>query len=405
MKKQAAISSANAEDGEDSEPKKRKRGSGKAPLFWFTTPTLPANTYLGVYRAIFTNEEQGRAVEILDILQKKQLLPKPAPKIAANADSGVPSPAAYKEPHIFMCMIGGGHFAAMVVSLTPKQTRSTPTGPLTKEATVLAHKTFHRYTTRRKQGGAQSSNDAAKGAAQSAGSSLRRYNEQALTDEVRQLLQDWKGMIDTSEVIFIRATGNTNRRTLFGPYDGQILRQNDPRIRGFPFNTRRATQNELMRAFVELTRVKVLEVDEAAIAAAKQAEESAAKQAAALKASKQTLQAAPKISEEEETAIFHTNQIQTSIRRSKIPALLAYLKNNEISPDFLFVPSDSQQNHHGSTPLHLAASQNSPALVTALLTKAGADPTLPNGDNKPPFDLCGDRATRDAFRISRNELG
>ncbi|PQE17875.1 putative Found in Mitochondrial Proteome protein [Rutstroemia sp. NJR-2017a BBW] len=122
----------------------------------------------------------------------------------------------------------------MIVSLTPKQTKNSSTGPLTKEATVLAHKTFHRYTTRRKQGGAQSANDSAKGAAHSAGSSLRRYNEQALTDEVRLLLHDWKPMIDSSTLLFIRATGTTNRRTLFGPYDNQVLRQNDPRIRGFP---------------------------------------------------------------------------------------------------------------------------------------------------------------------------
>src|SRR5208282_1532244 len=108
-----------------------------------------------------------------------------------------PPAQMYCGSHVFLCMIGGGHFAAMVVSLAPKQMRSSSAGPLACEATVLAHKTFHRYTTRRKQGGAQSANDSAKGAAHSAGSSLRRYNEAALTDEVRLLLQDWKGMIDT----------------------------------------------------------------------------------------------------------------------------------------------------------------------------------------------------------------
>lgn len=299
-------------------------------------------------------------------------------------------------------MIGGGHFAAMVVSLTPKQTKPSATGPLSREATVLAHKTFHRYTTRRKQGGAQSANDSAKGAAHSAGSSLRRYNEQALTDEVRLLLQDWKGMIDTSELIFIRATGNTNRRTLFGPYDNQVLRQNDPRTRGFPFSTRRATQNELMRSFVELTRVKVIEVDLEALAAQRAAEKSA-KQAAATKATKQSTPSAPKRTEEEETALFHTSQIQALIRRSKVPALLSYLKSNSLTPDFLFQPSE--QHHHAPTPLHLSASQNSAPLVTGLLVKGNADPTILNGDGKSAFDLSGDRATRDAFRVARFELG
>ena len=37
--------------------------------------------------------------------------------------------------------------------------------------------------------------------------------------------------------------------------------------------------------------------------------------------------------------------------------------------------------------------------------KAGADPSPLNGDGKPAFDLAGDRATRDAFRVARHELG
>jgi len=397
LKKQAAIST-NTEDPDNFVSRKNHQGPGKAPLYWFSTPTLPQNTYLGFYKAIFTNAEQNETT-ILETIRGKQLAPKPPPKIQTDAVSGFPLPGSYNEPHMFLCMIGGGHFAAMVVSLTPKQTKFSG-GPTMKEATVLAHKTFHRYTTRRKQGGAQSANDASKGAAHSAGSSLRRYNEQALTEEVRQLFQDWKGMIETSELLFIRATGNTNRRTLFGPYEDQVLRQNDPRIRGFPFNTRRPTQNELMRSFVELTRVKVLEVDQAAIAAAALAVEEAKKQAAA-KSIKPAISATPKLSEEEETATLHTTQIQALIRRSRVPALLSYLKSNDLSPDFQFQPPD----HHAPTPLHLASSQNSPPLVSGLLIKAGANPLMLNGDNKTPFDLAGDRSTRDSFRVARSELG
>ncbi|TEY48845.1 hypothetical protein BOTCAL_0291g00090 [Botryotinia calthae] len=189
LKKQAVIASTSNEFDDNPGLRKRTRGSGKAPMIWFTTPTMPKNTYLGIYRAIFTNEELEKEIPMHEIVQRKQLSPKPQTKVPVNSE-GVPLPESYKGPHIFMCMIGGGHFAAMVVSLAPKQVKNpqATTGPLTKEAVVLAHKTFHRYTTRRKQGGAQSANDSAKGAAHSAGSSLRRYNEQALQDEVRQLL-------------------------------------------------------------------------------------------------------------------------------------------------------------------------------------------------------------------------
>ncbi|ORY67690.1 uncharacterized protein BCR38DRAFT_427916 [Pseudomassariella vexata] len=397
LKKQATL--AERENGHDATKddgisRRRQRGSGKPPLIWFSSAVLPANNYFGVYRAIFKPEEAKEETELTELIKKKQLAPITAPKAGA-----VGSPTqAYKGPHIFLCMIGGGHFAAMVVSLAPRQMKH-GSGPLNREATVLAHKTFHRYTTRRKQGGSQSANDNAKGNAHSAGSSIRRYNEQALVDEVRLLLQDWKGLLDTSELLFIRATGATNRRTLFGPYEGQILKGNDPRIRGFPFSTRRATQNELMRSFIELTRLKVREINPAE---GIQAQPETLAKTAIPKPSKP---AAPKLSEEEETALLHTSQLQAFIRRSKLPALLSYLKNNGLPVDFIFHPADTQQNHHAPTPLHLVASQNSAPLVLGLLLKAGANPTTKNGEGKTAFELAGDRSTRDAFRVGRDELG
>ncbi len=398
LKKQASLADKRKPDDGDKEdePKTKRRGTGKPPLLWFSSPTLPDNTYFGVYRAVFTAAELDKEEAIVEAINQRQLPPISMPKAAKDGNT---VPPAYNGRHIFLCMIGGGHFAAMVVCLAPKQSKHGSLGPLNREAVVLAHKTFHRYTTRRKQGGSQSANDNAKGAAHSAGASIRRYNEQALVDDVRELLRDWKALIDTADLLFIRATGSTNRRTLFGPYDDQVLRANDARIRGFPFSTRRATQNELMRSFIELTRLKVKEIHpEAAIASANDA-------AKASKPKADSKPAAPKLTEEEEAAIFHTTQIQAMIRRSKLPALLSYFTTNNLTPNFLFQPADAQQNHHAPTALHLAASQNSAPLVTGLLTRAKADPTVLSREGKTPFDLAGDRATRDAFRVARAEVG
>ncbi|CAK1364710.1 VMS1 [Cercospora beticola] len=413
LKRQAKITDG---DADDAPTLKRKRGSGKPPMIWFSSSKLPLNTSLGVYRSIFTSKEQDQEDKLLDVIKQKQLAPKPQPSHQKKQqskdeeeDGGVALPASMIQrgtsadgPHYFLCMIGGGHFAAMVVSLTPKLTKKA--GIEDRSATVIAHKTFHRYTTRRKQGGSQSANDNAKGNAHSAGSSIRRYNESALIQEVRDLLAEWKPLIDTSELLFIRASGTTNRRTLFGPYEEQVLNSRDDRIRGFPFNTRRATQSELMRAFVELTRVKVSEVDEAALA--RQAEEDQAKataKAEALANSKNNAPKAAKISKEDEEAALHTQQLQALIRRSKAPGLLSYIQSNKLSPDLRFVPAE--HNHHAPTPLHLAAASNSPACVSTLLIKLGADPTTRNEDGKSAFDIAGDRATRDAFRLARAQLG
>lgn len=393
LKKQATLAEKETAGGNDEEEwgRGKRTGAGKPPMMWFGSTVLPEHNYFGIYRSLFTPEELAKEAEIVEVVKKRQLPPFALPKLAK--DGSLP-PITYKGPHIFLCMIGGGHFAAMVVALAPRQTKSGP-GPMNREATVLAHKTFHRYTTRRKQGGSQSANDNAKGAAHSAGSTLRRYNEQALVDDVRQVLSDWKGLLDTSDLLFVRATGMTNRRTLYGPYEGQVLRANDPRIRGFPFSTRRATQNELMRSFIELTRLKVKEI--------LPVDPNVAPEPTKQASSKPSKPAAPKLTEEEETALLHTQQIQALIRRSKLPALLSYLKNNSLDATFRFQPADA--NHHAPTPLHLAAAQNSAPLITGLLTRGGADPTLPNADGKAPFELAGERATRDAFRVARHELG
>jgi hypothetical protein len=388
LKRQAKIS-----QDEDTAAPQEKNALDRQPIIWFSNPELPKNTALGVYKAIFSNEEQQEPEHIVDSLRKKQLEPI---KRVNNTDK---APLNYG-PHIFMCMIGGGHFAAMIIALAP-EIQKRQGGIEERQAKVLAHKTFHRYTTRRKQGGAQSASDAAKGAAHSAGSSLRRYNEAALENDIRTLLKDWKTMIDTAQLIFVRATGNTNRKTLFGSYEGQVLRNNDPRLRSFPFTTRRATQTELMRCFKELTRVKVSQIDEAALSAAQAKQREAS--AKPVKSAPQPK--APKLSEEEEAAMLHTSQIQALIRRSKAPALLSYISNNAIPPSFRFFPADAPQNHHAPTPLHLAANSDSPALVVSLITKAKLDPTMKNDEGKTPFDLAGARATRDAFRVARHELG
>ncbi|KAJ5649801.1 uncharacterized protein N7484_003524 [Penicillium longicatenatum] len=391
LKKQAKLSGGNDED--ETEVKNKV---AKSPLFWLSSSALPSNKSLGVYRAIFSTTEQNEPGHLVETIRKKQLAP-----VKARTNNAQGQDPAASGPHIFMCMIGGGHFAAMLVSLAPEIHRKQG-GVEERQAGVIAHKTFHRYTTRRKQGGSQSASDNSRGAAHSAGSTLRRYNEAALEKDIRDLLIDWRKMIDTAEVLFIRATGNTNRKILFDKHEGQVLRQNDPRIRGFPFNTRRATQAELMRSFKELTRVKVSEIDEAALAAAaaaaKQKEE--AKQPTPRPQPKK-----PKLSKEEEATLLHTSQIQALIRRSKVPALMSYISNNSIPSSFVFQPADSPQNFRCPMPIHLAANLNSPAVVSALLTRAQADPTVVNNEGRTPFELAGDRATRDAFRIARHELG
>lgn len=173
-----------------------------------------------------------------------------------------------------MFMVAGGHFAGAIVEVSrPAEDQDSAVSAKAKkkppkpkpETSILKHKTFHRYTTRRKQGGSQSVNDNSKGAAISAGAILRRYGEQALRDDIRNLLLDWADDIQDCERIWLRAS--VSNRRIFLDYENCVINKGDDRLRTFPFPTRRPTQSELVRCLLELTQVKTSHLTEEALRA------------------------------------------------------------------------------------------------------------------------------------------
>ncbi|XP_044294275.1 ankyrin repeat and zinc finger domain-containing protein 1 isoform X1 [Varanus komodoensis] len=136
-------------------------------------------------------------------------------------------------------MAGGGHFA----------------GAIFKGNEVLKHKTFHRYTVRARRGTAQGVREVQGSMPKSAGASLRRYNEFALLKDIQELLASWAGDLQEAECIFVRAPGS-NRARFFGSKNGPLQRD-DPRVRGIPFSTRRATFREVQRVHATLSNLQV----------------------------------------------------------------------------------------------------------------------------------------------------
>lgn len=144
------------------------------PLTWFHSP--PA-TQLGIYKAIFPSGLISSRSPNVSQLFLDEL------KVMQNGGGEEGRKWA-------LFMVAGGHFAGAVVRVSKPDGEEdevvvTKKGKPRKpkpDTEVLKHKTFHRYTTRRKQGGSQSVNDNAKSKAVSAGAMLRRYGEQALRD-------------------------------------------------------------------------------------------------------------------------------------------------------------------------------------------------------------------------------
>lgn len=296
--------------------------------------------------------------------------------------------------HSVLLLIGGGHFAGAVVSHQRTRDKPTPQNPFSN-LKILAHKSFHRYTVRRKQGGSQSASDNARGKANSAGSSLRRYNEQAFEAEVRELLGSWRDYIGSAESIFIRAAGRQNRAILMN-YEAAPISSKDTRLKTFPFTTRRPTAQELKRAWVEVTRVRVADIPKPE-SSTKKPTAKADKARASPTPPPQKKKAEPTVAEKQ------TDELVAFIKRSRVPKMSQYLKSQGLDSNFRLEPTDAYETT--PTLLHYASSEGSAAVVTALLTNFKADPTVRNATGRRPFDLARDQKTKDAFQLARGSLG
>ena len=136
---------------------------------------------------------------------------------------------------IMIALNGGGYFASAIFDNSTKQ--------------ILCSKTFRRYTSRRKQGGSQSTKDnESSGKIHSAGALIRRENEKKLRDEIQGLFTNWKPHIDRCKLIF------SNR----DPFLTQEVFQNEY-LRIIPFTTYQADSNEICRCYNELiASIKIL---------------------------------------------------------------------------------------------------------------------------------------------------
>lgn len=120
---------------------------------------------------------------------------------------------------------------------------------------LVAHKTVHRYITRRKAGQRQSTRDRTGKKAKSAGANIRRWNEAKHEEEIRDLLTiEWREQLDSADVIFLHAPGRNKNLFL---WSGSPLKRNDPRLRGVPFSTRRPSHAEAKKVFLELTTLEI----------------------------------------------------------------------------------------------------------------------------------------------------
>ncbi|KAI8337712.1 hypothetical protein BC941DRAFT_426002 [Chlamydoabsidia padenii] len=357
---------------------------------WFSVPSLTKVPYhLGIYRLLLESRKTATgAIEAVNQIQQST---------PSNKQSS---------PRIWtLLMMGGGHFAGAVIDVNQSKGMVEQQG--SKQVNILTHKTFHRYTTRRKQGGSQSANDNGKGKANSAGAQIRRYNEMALQQDIRELLDQWKKYIDQSEFVIIHAPSG-NKKIIYG-YDGAILQKDNPKICNVPFTTRRPTLSELRRVYLELTTLKVVQMDEQSLLEHQQQlkdKENRLRQRLEKTISKSTNE--QKQQQEKAASDPILDKLLVLVKQGKVNLVQSYLEKHSDLPVIDRLPSsliDGSIHNGGSSDygrypsiLHLAASQGHAQVVSMLLRDIGSNPTVKNDIGKTAYEVSKDKATRNVFR-------
>ncbi|KAJ0860628.1 putative transcription factor C2H2 family [Helianthus annuus] len=217
--------------------------------------------------------------------------------------------------------------------------------------TVVTHKTFHRYVVRAKAGKKQSAEDAGGNIAHSAGASIRRHNELALTKDIRELLTAWKPYFDLSTAIFIHAPSH-NRKQLFNG-ENPCFRCQKHVIRHIPLTVQRPTFKEAQRLYKILTQIST-EPDE---------------------------ETSPVIKEDSTSTLVTENTNNN-------------LEIENLSEDDLV---KNVQRVHMSLPLHEAAKAGNAEKVLELLEQ-GSDPCVIDERGRTAYRLAAGKEVRNTFR-------
>ncbi|KAG6891277.1 hypothetical protein C0995_008529 [Termitomyces sp. Mi166 len=390
----------------------RTRNAPQTALTWFHSPP---STQIGIYKALYSDPKD--AWKYLDELREMQRSPEEGRTWA-------------------MFMVAGGHFAGAIVRVSRQEEVEDAVGKSGKkkppkpkaDTEVLRHKTFHRYTTRRKQGGSQSLNDNAKGNAKSAGALLRRYGEQSLRDDIRNLLLEWREEIDACERIWIRASGS-NRKIFMG-YDDAVIPKGDERLRTFPFPTRRPTQSELARCLLELTRVKVTHFTEEALREQDEAYIQTLPKPKPVPATPVPEPEKPKplkLTKEEESLREKWSRLLEMVTKGRLEPLKAFWDREGSNIGSIDARIPEWTGERRATLLQVATQAGHEELIHWLLEEARADPTipvpnpklddpddaddggnrsdasdtpkiLPKGSRRTAYDLARSKNIRDVFR-------
>lgn len=312
-----------------------------------------------------------------------------------------------KDKYIFILSLQSGRFAAAIFH----------------QMKCIVHTTSTRYTTRKGQGGAQSSNDNAKGKAKSIGSQLRRAGEEQLRKDVYACLKDWynAGYIAKCEIIFLSVSKSLQKG--FWEDVDQLIPSNKVHSDGFknifykkskhvvniPLDTGRpsyegccAIHDVLTTLYIDTINIAELNIQNnqnknSMDNKAKNTEEYNEK----IKLDTIVEQADGKKNEKNIDIIPFT-VIHSAVEDGNVDQLSSLLSKEEYVDCV-----DVRAGPDLMTPLHIAAASSHPSsakCIRLLLLEGHANPGILDGRNRPPYFLAVTEISRNAFRTARARI-
>ena len=310
------------------------------------------------------------------------------------------SPLSLKDEHsknlILVLTLQSGRFAAGIFH----------------KGNCIKHTTSTRYTSRKGQGGAQSSNDNSKGKANSIGSQLRRAGEIQLRQDVAGTLEEWSssGLLERCAIFFLSLSKNLMKGfwedTATVTKEIDCLFKKSPSVIGIPLDVGRPSFegccaiNDLM---MELTLEQIdLEVHDKNEKHIKNEETSSLEPI-----NESNNEDPPNKVELKEEQFINTplTPLHEAARDGDVDTLISLLSLDNDGDDI-----DSRAGANSQTPLHYAANasnipSNASKCVYELLVTAHANPCILDARNRPPYFLARNDIIRNAFRKARAELG
>ncbi len=285
----------------------------------------------------------------------------------------------------------------------------------------IKHKTSTRYTTRKGQGGSQSSNDNAKGKANSIGSQLRRAGETQLRQDVAATLREWSGLLGECALYFISLSKNLQKgfwddvNAILGGQGSHHhasktcnFYKKSPYVVGIPLDVGRPSYEGCCAVYDLLTLCVLKRIDLELVEQEQNHQEVQGSnlEVIAEDASEEVQNQNDAIqSEKEEISFPPLTPLHEAARDGNIEALLEILSIDD-DPDDI----DKRVGPESMTPLHYAASfskdpECASKCVHALLVQGHANPCILDSRNRPPYFLAANENIRNAFRRARSELG